>query len=273
MIKRLRGVCHKHPASLLKGRYLMTEINIEEIINDDFATSLTAPRELPPKSVYEARLCPNPHKPYKEYHDYLAQLVQDFGLLDLIDKPGAAMEKYTGTRRKMGDLSAIAAVAKVSTSKAIKIPEKYDWYPLPTLIYMNQGVGKDWLVERETGDVLVYALENTNVHPMNDPRCRNMSVDSLKEQMRQRTAEINFLEVSGAVGIGRLALEPGCAVTFPLCADPYLPRKAMPDNANKPATKLVAYNPKDPKHNRVLRGAQGVGTDVRGFIELEGEDG
>ena len=71
----------------------MTEINIEAIINDDFATSLTAPRELPPQSVYASRQCANPRKPYKEYFDYLAKLVQDWKLLDLIEKPGAAIEE------------------------------------------------------------------------------------------------------------------------------------------------------------------------------------
>lgn len=225
----------------------------------------------PPKSQYEARPCANDKKPYKEYHDYLAGLIKDWKLMDLIDTPGAAVQQYTMKRRIMADISAIGQLVRITTEKPVKIPLEYDWYPIPTMIFKNQGVGKDWLVEREMGDVLAYAIENTNIHPFDDPKCKGLNKEALTEAIRQRTVVINFSEVSGAAGAGRLELEPGCALALPLCADPYLPRKAMPDNAQHPATRLVPYDPTNLKHNKSLRPDFGIGTDVRTFIEPESE--
>jgi hypothetical protein len=229
--------------------------------------------DLPKRSQYMARHMANDKKPYVEYYDYLAKLVRDWGILDFINDPGAGVNEYVKRRRLMPEIAMLGRIARVATEKPVTIPQQYDWYPIPTLIYKNQGIGKDWLIDKETGDVLVYALENTNINPLEDPKCKNMPRETMSETIRQRTVYINFPE--GATGIGRLELGPGCAIALPLCADPWLPRKSMPCNpegTGAPSTRLVAYDPTNPKHNRALRGEVGVGTDARLFVFPDEDD-
>jgi len=202
---------------------------------------------------------------FKKYYDYVHDLVEKWGIPKMIHSPGAGLAEYYKRRRPMPEISQLGVIARKLAEYEIKgVPEALNWYPLPTLAYRGMGVGKDWLVERETGAVLVYALENTNISPLTDPKCKNMNREALTEAIKQRTVKINFPE--GATGCGRLELAPGCALAFPLCADPWLPRKPMPDESGKPATRLVQYDPTNIRHNTRMRGLDGVGTDARRYV-------
>jgi len=221
------------------------------------------------KSNYAARSHKNPAA-YKRYFDYLASLVEKFGIHGMINKPGAGTAEYYQRRRMMPEIARLGNLAKATTEDpTLSIPEDLKWYPVPTHIYRNLGVNKDWLIEKEMGDVVVYALENTNIHPSKDPKCKNMNREALEEALRQRTVTTRFEE--GATGVYRLELAPGCVIVFPLCADPWLPRRALPDANGNPATRLVKYDPEDPKHNVNLRGEIGVGTDARMYVFPEDE--
>lgn len=240
-------------------------------------TELTKPNfHIAERSDYAARSHKNPAA-YKRYFDHLAGLVRQWGITDMISTPGAGVIEYHRRRRIMPEIARIAKVAKFCADdprglESNVIPADLRWYPIPCYIYRGQGAGnKDWLIDKEMGDVIVYALENTNIHPSKDPKCKAMNREALEEALKQRTVMTRFEE--GATGVYRLQLAPGCAVVFPLCADPWLPRLPLPDQNDNPATRLVPYDPTNPMHNVNLRGEPGVGTDARLYVYPKGSNG
>jgi len=206
--------------------------------------------------------------PFKGYFDYLARLVDKWKLFDLLNKPGEAVSEYIKRRRTMQDLVEIAQWCRgASENYNIEIPERLQWYPCTTYINKGQGVSRDYLAERETQDVLVYVLENTNRPPQEEPKFKNANKETIAEEIVNRSVEVH--SPSGEIGFGRLILAPGCVVALPLCADPWLPRVPLPDAKGRPCTRVGKYDPTDPCHNVRLRGRPGIGVDVTQYIYAE----
>lgn len=194
----------------------------------------------------------------RQYVRDIIERINEWDLWSLIDKPGEMKQQYRMRRRTMFEMDELEILAKKSSAGALPknalgekvIPTQFVNYPLPGTIFFKQGVNRDWLIDRELRDVFVFALENTNVDPSTEKKHAVKDEKQMDKLYADRSVEV---DMEGGTGISNLKLGPGCAVAIPFCGDDSTPRGSMPDMKGNSCTRLVRFDPANPKHNRRLR--------------------
>jgi hypothetical protein len=189
-----------------------------------------------------------------EYQKAIYKRVEEWGLWEFFDIPGKMADEYRRRRKQDDDIQPLvqatqALVDSVENAEIIARNILNDlgyspYYPLVGSIMKGHRIDADFLITQELGEIAMFALENTAIDPINDKACKDLTPEAKDEVRKSRSV---YVEMHPSTGIGKLRMEPECAVPIRFCGDAHAPRSF-------PGTKLVPYDHTNWKHNAHLRG-------------------
>ena len=204
------------------------------------------------------------------HQDMIRKVLDDHDLWSHMGKPGRMATEYRNIRKADPLMPELIKLVKLSVRgklprpwepafRELVVDEELRTWPFPGPIMKGAGIeNSDWIIDQEMKEVWAYALENTNASPYDPESPLFEKLKGLSDIEQQRLVAKLKVKLYRGDKKNKIILPPSCAIRFTLFDDPEIPR-------DYPNTRLVRYDPANPKHNPELR-TDGVYADMHAYV-------